>query len=115
MTSYDVRTSDNDSSYGTFGTREAAEHALSIISRGLDPNAHIVVTKDWRDRALAAEATIARVREVCEDKYIGPPTEYGEGFQNGYNDALSQVLRALDDAEQSEHWDGTTPLEGGDS
>lgn len=46
-------------------------------------------------RAEKAEVAIQRVRDVCADKYVGPPTEYGEGFQNGYNDALAQVLHAL--------------------
>lgn len=46
-------------------------------------------------RAQDAESAIRRVRDVCEDKYVGPSTTYGEGFQNGYNDALYRVLRAL--------------------
>lgn len=50
-------------------------------------------------RAEDAESAIQRVREVCDDKYVGPPTEYGEGFQNGYNDALEQVRRSLDGTE----------------
>ena len=41
------------------------------------------------------QAAIQRARDVCEDKYVGPATTYGEGFQNGYNDALYRVLRAL--------------------
>jgi hypothetical protein len=42
------------------------------------------------------KAAIQRVREVCADKYVAPNYDYGQGFQNGYNDALAQVLRALD-------------------
>ena len=49
-----------------------------------------------RARAEKAEAKIQRVRELCRDHYVGPPSEYGRGFEYGYNDALGLVLRALD-------------------
>lgn len=64
----------------------------------------IATVEDWQNdeheqamRELRADkAAIARVRKVCEDKYVGPPTEYGKGFEYGYNDALGMVERALD-------------------
>lgn len=52
--------------------------------------------KAQADALAERDAAIERVRGVIADKYVGPPTEYGEGFQNGYNDALGVVERALD-------------------
>ena len=48
----------------------------------------------WR-RVDEYARIVQRVVGVCEDKYVGPPTEYGQGFQEGYNDALGVVQAAL--------------------
>jgi len=63
MSEYNVRAGDNDSSYGTFSTLEAAERALRMVQRH-DPEARIVVKYDWQARALMAEAAIRRVGEL---------------------------------------------------
>lgn len=62
MTTYTVR-STSDSHYGRFDTLEAAEYALRMVRR-IDPEAQIFAEADWRDRALAAEAAVERVREI---------------------------------------------------
>ena len=51
----------------------------------------------WR-RVDEYARIVQRVVVVCEDKYVGPPTEYGQGFQEGYNDALGVVQAALNAA-----------------
>jgi len=51
----------------------------------------------WR-RVDEYARIVQRVVGVCEDKYVGPPTEYGQDFQEGYNDALSVVQAALNAA-----------------
>lgn len=51
----------------------------------------------WR-RVDEYARVVQRVVGVCEDKYVGPPTEYGQGFQEGYNDALGVVQAALNAA-----------------
>jgi len=48
----------------------------------------------WR-RVDEYARIVQRVVGVCEDKYVGPPTEYGQGFQEGYNDAMGVVQAAL--------------------
>ena len=70
---------------------EAARDRLANQLLNEVPDSYI----QMKARALDAEAAIQRVRGTCGDKYVGPPTEYGQGFQEGYNDALAQVLRAL--------------------
>jgi hypothetical protein len=61
-----------------------------------------VCLPQWRCRCCltteieALRAQVRAVREFCADSYVGPPTEYGRGFEYGYNDAISLVLRALD-------------------
>lgn len=80
MSEYNVRTGDNDSSYGTFSTLEAAERALRVVQR-LDPEARIVVKYDWQARALMAEAQVQRVREVCDAR------EEEENDNGGYGKA----------------------------
>ena len=94
MSEYNVRAGDNDSSYGTFSTLEAAERALRVVQR-LDPEARIVVKYDWQSRALMAEAQVRRVREVCDlwqrrhDSAIRHPADIPAV-------AITAVLRALD-------------------
>ncbi len=51
----------------------------------------------WR-RVDEYARIVQRVVGVCEDKYVGPPTEYGQGFQEGYNDAMGVVQAALNAA-----------------
>ena len=51
----------------------------------------------WR-RVDEYARIVQRVVGVCEDKYVGPPTEYGQDFQEGYNDALGVVQAALNAA-----------------
>lgn len=93
MSEYNVRAGDNDSSYGTFSTLEAAARALRVVQRH-DPEARIVVKYDWRARALMAEAAIKRVREVCErDSFWLNDTD---SFGTSRALTVSQVLKALD-------------------
>ena len=51
----------------------------------------------WR-RVDEYARVVQRVVGVCEDEYVGPPTEYGQGFQEGYNDAMGVVQAALNAA-----------------
>ncbi len=89
MSEYNVRAGDNDSSYGTFSTLEAAERALRMVQR-LDPEARIVVKYDWQARALMAEAALRRVREAVErHERIYAPSD-AEGIP------VQVILRALD-------------------
>lgn len=118
MTTYNVRSSP-DASYGVFDTLEAAEHALRMVRRH-DPDAQIIIKRDWRDRALTAEAEVETlraevaeleaqrdsqasrllaVREVCDrhDAWINvvggyPPSHEGQVVLVG------AILRALDGA-----------------
>ena len=104
MSEYNVRAGDNDSSYGTFSTLEAAERALRMVQRH-DPEARIVVKYDWQARALMAEAAIAEVREIhrivsphwrpktlreklCQQEWSAPDDETRE--------AIARLIATLD-------------------
>lgn len=74
MAKYDVRASDGDGSYGSFDSLEATERALSMVTRRMDPEAQIIVKRDWRDRAQAAEAEVERLTAALakrEADYMG--------------------------------------------